>query len=66
MMQVEQLQKEIDRLSNEEFEQLRRWFVKKDWERWDRQIEDDAALGKLDFLLEEAEAAKKQETLQEL
>ena len=66
MTQVEQLQKEIDRLSDEEFKQLRRWFAEKDWERWDRQIEADVESGKLDFLLKEAVAAKEQETLQEL
>ncbi len=66
MTQVEQLQKEIDRLSDEEFMQLRRWFAEKDWERWDRQVEADVESGKLDFLLKEAAAAKKQKTLQEL
>lgn len=66
MTQVEQLQKEIDRLSDEEFMQFRRWFAEKDWERWDRQIEADAESGKLDFLLEEAAAAKAQKRLQEL
>jgi len=66
MTQVEQLQKEIDRLSDEEFMQLRRWFAEKDWERWDRQIEADAESGKLDFLLKEAATAKEKNTLQEL
>jgi hypothetical protein len=41
MTLVEQLQKEIDMLSDEEFTQLRRWFAEKVWERWDRQIEAD-------------------------
>jgi hypothetical protein len=66
MTQVEHLQKEIDRLSDEEFKELRRWFAEKDWERWDREIEVDVESGKLDFLLKEAEAAKEQETIQEL
>ncbi|MCP4420284.1 MAG: hypothetical protein GY805_27070 [Chloroflexi bacterium] len=66
MMQIEQLQREIDMLSNEEFVQLRQWFAEKDWERWNWQIETDAKSGKLDFLVDEAMTAKKQETLREL
>lgn len=65
-MLVEQLQQAIEILSEEDFVQLRRWFAEKDWERWDRQIEKDIATGKLDFLLNEALLAKKQEVLQKL
>lgn len=65
-MQIEELQKEINRLSDVEFEQLRRWFAEKDWERWDQQLETDVKSGKLDFLVNEAMTAKKQETLQKL
>ena len=66
MMQMEQLQKEIEQLSNEDFSQLRRWFAEKDWERWDKQLEADARAGKLDFLVEEAVSAKKNHKLKEL
>ncbi|MEZ4590810.1 MAG: hypothetical protein R3D55_06665 [Chloroflexota bacterium] len=66
MTQMEQLQQEIERLSDEEFLALRRWFAEKDWERWDQQLETDVQSGKLDFLLEEAQAAKQQNKLQEL
>lgn len=65
-MQVEQLQQAIEILSEDDFVQLRHWFAEKDWERWDRQIEKDIATGKLDFLLNEALLAKKQEVLQDL
>jgi hypothetical protein len=65
-MQIEQLQIEIEMLSTEDFVILRRWFADKDWERWDEQLEQDIAEGKLDFLLEEALTAKLQGTLQEL
>jgi hypothetical protein len=66
VMKVEQLQMEIEALSQEDFLRLRRWFAEKDWERWDRQLELDVAAGKLDFMLEEALAAKKQGKLREL
>lgn len=65
-MQIEQLQIEIETLSAEDFARLRRWFADKDWERWDEQLEQDIAAGKLDFLLEEALTAKRRGTLQEL
>lgn len=65
-MQIEQLKTEIEMLSDEEFEQLRRWFAEKDWQRWDQQLEADIAAGKLDFLLDEAKKAKQEGTLQEL
>jgi hypothetical protein len=65
-MRIEQLKTEIEMLSDEEFERLRRWFAEKDWVRWDKQLEEDVAAGKLDFLLEEAKKAKQEGTLQEL
>ena len=65
-MRVKELQTEIERLPAEEFAELRRWFVEKDWEQWDQQLEEDVASGKLDFLLEEAKQAKKQDTLENL
>ena len=66
MMKVEQLQIEIEALPEEDFSRLRRWFAEKDWELWDNQLESDVAAGKLDFLLDEASAAKMQEKLREL
>jgi hypothetical protein len=60
MMQVEQLQIEIESLPHKEFMRLWRWFMQKDWERWDQQLELDVAAGKLDFLLEEALTTKQQ------
>jgi hypothetical protein len=65
-MQIEQLKTEIEMLSDEDFEQLRRWIAEKDWQRWDQQLEADIATGKLDFLLDEAKKAKQEGTLQEL
>lgn len=58
MMKLEQLQTEIEALPEKDFLRLRRWFADRDWLRWDNQLEQDAAAGKLDFLLEEAATAK--------
>ena len=55
MTKVEQLEAEIERLSPEEFSELREWVLEKDWAAWDRQIEEDAAAGKLDKLFNKAE-----------
>jgi hypothetical protein len=66
MKLIEKIQSEIESLPQEDFQQLRTWFAEKDWSLWDKQLETDVADGKLDFLLEEAMAAKSQGTLQDL
>jgi hypothetical protein len=54
MTRVEQLEQTIASLPINEYRELRNWIIERDWEAWDRQIEDDSASGKLDFLLKEA------------
>ena len=51
---VQRIQTEIESLSDEEYSELRKWFSERDWEKWDRQIEEDSGSGKLDFLIKEA------------
>jgi hypothetical protein len=58
VLKVEQIQQEIEALPDKDFIRLRKWFVERDWEKWDSQLETDMAAGKLDFLIEEAKAAK--------
>lgn len=65
-MRVEQLQTEIEALPPGDFERLRKWFIDKDWEKWDRQLESDVAAGRLDFLIDQALAAKSQSQLRDL
>ena len=66
MSEVERIQAEIEPLSNEEYSRLRRWFSEKDWEKWDREIEADAKVGKLDFLVKEALDEKSRGLLRDL
>ena len=66
MSRVEELQTAIASLAPEEYACLRQWFAARDWEQWDRQIEEDAQSGKLDFLREEAMAEEAQGQLREL
>ena len=66
MSKVEELEKAIDALPEEEYKQLRQWFSEKDWNKWDQQIEADSKSGKLNFLLQEALEAKSKNKLREL
>jgi hypothetical protein len=66
MTQIEIIQAEIESLSSEDFIRLRDWIAERDWQDWDRQIEQDSLSGKLDFLLEEADSAKLKGELREL
>jgi hypothetical protein len=54
MTKVEALEREVEKLSPEEFAAFRGWFVEHDWQAWDRQIERDAADGRLDRFAAEA------------
>ncbi|MDQ1255747.1 MAG: hypothetical protein QG656_341 [Candidatus Hydrogenedentes bacterium] len=55
---IAELESAIAALSADQYSELRNWFWERDGEKWDRQIEDDAASGKLDFLFQEAHDAK--------
>ncbi len=56
MTKVEALLEEVKKLSAAEFAQLRDWLLERDEEVWDRQIEHDAASGKLDRLFDRSVA----------
>lgn len=49
-----ELETEVERLSEQDYDKFRRWFLERDWQAWDRQVEADSASGKLDFLVQEA------------
>ena len=51
---VESIEKEIEKLSPKELAEFRQWFHQYDADAWDKQIEADAAAGKLDILAGEA------------
>jgi preprotein translocase subunit SecA len=54
MTKLEQIEKSISALSDEELKALAVWFDELRWQRWDRQIEDDSNAGRLDALANEA------------
>jgi hypothetical protein len=66
MTKREELELAIASLTDEEYREFRRWFLERDWEKWDRQIAEDAEAGKLDFMIAEALEAKKRGQLKDL
>jgi hypothetical protein len=63
MTSVTEIKQAILELPEANYAELRRWFSELDWEKWDREIEEDAAAGRLDFLRMEALEAKANGTL---
>ncbi len=56
MRTVDEISKAIAALPREEFWKLTDQLVEMRGDAWDRQMEEDAAAGRLDFLFEEADA----------
>ena len=50
MSSVAEIEAAIKKLTHEEFAQVRNWIATLDAQRWDVQLEADAAAGKLDAL----------------
>ena len=66
MTTVEELERAVDALTREEYSRFRRWFLDRDWEKWDWEIEEDSKAGRLDFLVREAAEAKNRKSLRDL
>lgn len=66
MTTVTQLQQAILGLSETEYTELRRWLLDQDWERWEREFEEDVHAGRLDALAAEALEAKAKGQLKDL
>lgn len=66
MSNITKVQQAILSLPEADYLQLRHWFNELDWEKWDRQIEEDSESGKLDFLITKAFEAEEKDTLKEL
>jgi hypothetical protein len=54
MSTITEIEAAVQRLGPEELAKFRDWFAHFDAERWDRQIDQDVAAGRLDALAEEA------------
>lgn len=66
MKTFEDVKAEIEALPHREYLKLVHWFAERDAEIWDEELERDAADGKLDFLVEEALAEKKDGKLRDI
>ncbi len=58
MMKVTELQRAILDLSEAEYTELVRWLRDQDWERWEREFDQDVRAGRLDLLAGNALEAK--------
>ena len=58
MSTVEEIERAAEQLPRSEFARLASWVSARNHELWTRQMEGDAATGRLDFLFEEAEAER--------
>lgn len=54
MLTIEQIEAAILELPPDKFHQLLEWFSELDYRRWDEQLEQDIASGKLEDLAQEA------------
>lgn len=55
MTTVDEIERAIRGLNPQDLAALREWFAEFDAGVWDRQLEQDAEAGRLDWLVEEAE-----------
>ncbi|CAC5340919.1 MULTISPECIES: hypothetical protein [Planktothrix] len=53
-MNIEQIEKAILNLSEQDFSKLRNWLLDLDYQEWDKQLEQDIIKGKLDDIASEA------------
>ena len=65
-MSLTEIKNAVSELSPEELVELTAFILEQDdGGAWDKQMEEDAASGKLDFLIEEAERARNSGTLRD-
>ena len=50
MTSIPEIQQAIMNLSEADYAELCRWLLDQDWERWEREFEEDVRAGKLDAL----------------
>jgi hypothetical protein len=54
IMNIEQIENAILKLSEQDFTKLRNWLLDLDYQQWDKKLEQDIIDGKLDALAKEA------------
>lgn len=66
MASVEELKTAIEELQEADYRSFREWFIERDHEKWDREIEADSRSGKLDLLIKEAETELSHRSLEDI
>ena len=66
MAAVQEIKQAILNLPEAEYAEIIEWFYDLEEGEWDRQIEEDSASGKLDFLKAQAEEANQNGTLEHI
>jgi hypothetical protein len=54
MSNIQEIETAVTQLSPEQLADFRAWFAEYDAQKWDHQIAEDAAVGRLDALADEA------------
>ena len=57
MITVAEIKQAIFELPEADYAELKRWFNELDWDKWDRKLENDAAAGRLDWLVARVSSA---------
>jgi hypothetical protein len=65
MDRVEEIEAAIHNLPPDQYQRLAEWFHEFEQKRWDAQMDEDSASGKLNFLFEEADRELAQGPLRE-
>lgn len=65
MSTVQEIEAAIERLNSDELARLAEWVVARHHGDWARQMDQDAAAGRLDFLFSEAEKERHAHPLRE-
>jgi hypothetical protein len=66
MITIEKIKEAVEHLPEPDYIEFRKWFTEHDWEKWDKQIEQDSRSGALSFLISEAKSEKKHNSLKPL
>ena len=57
MITIAKIKQAITELPEADYAELRRWFNELDWDKWDQELENDAATGQLDWLIARVSSA---------
>ena len=66
MTTADEIKQAVRSLPKAEYAELCRWLLDEDWERWEREFDEDVRAGKLDALAAEALEAKARGELRNL